>query len=160
MRIIYNFTQTKRGLGFMVTTVSELTRLWDKTLKVINNKLKGDTNTQYFFADSYVYDRTGNTLIVVVSRLVNKAVIEEKYLDLIKDSLLEVQDEKLDVKIITKEEADSKFQRKIAEIKDSNSNVTYFENAKVDPNLRFDNFVVGEFNKEAHNAALFVAKNG
>ena len=144
----------------MVTTVSELTRLWDKTLKVINNKLKGDTNTQYFFADSYVYDRTGNTLVVVVSRLVNKAVIEEKYLDLIKDSLLEVQDEKLDVKIITKEEADSKFQRKIAEIKDSNSNVTYFENAKVDPNLRFDNFVVGEFNKEAHNAALFVAKNG
>ena len=144
----------------MVTTVSELTRLWDKTLKVINNKLKGDTNTQYFFADSYVYDRTGNTLIVVVSRLVNKAVIEEKYLDLITDSLLEVQDEKLDVKIITKEEADSKLQKKVAEIRDNSNNVTYFENARVDPQLRFDNFVVGEFNKEAHNAALYVARNG
>lgn len=143
----------------MVTTVSELSRLWDKTLKVIKNKLNGDSNIEYFFADSYIYDRTGNTLIIVVSRLVNKAVIEEKYLDLITDSLAEVQDEVLDVKIITKEEADSKIQKKVTEVKESN-NVSYFENAKVDPALRFDNFVVGEFNKEAHKAALYVAKNG
>ena len=37
---------------------------------------------------------------------------------------------------------------------------SYFQDAVVNSNLTFDNFVVGDFNKEAHQAALYVAQHG
>ena len=145
----------------MVATITEMTKLWEKTLKRIKTKLNDNTTFDYFFGNSYIYDKNGSNIVLVVDKKVAKAVIEEKYIELVIDSLNEFEDEKFSIKILTQEEIDKNRRSATkAEAKVESKEVNYFENAVVNPNLTFDNFVVGEFNKDAHKAALYVARNG
>ena len=143
----------------MAATLTELTKLWDKTLKRIKLKLNNEPNFDYFFSNSYIYDLSGNTLIIVAQHEVAKAVIQEKYVKLISECLQELQDEDYELKIITEDEANSKSVKDLQKAK-SNEQTVYFADSKVDPNFRFSNFVVGEFNRDAYKAALYVARNG
>ena len=59
----------------MVTTLSEMTKLWDKTLRKIKENLNDNRTYDYFFANSYLDSREGDTLIVVAPHLVAKNVI-------------------------------------------------------------------------------------
>ena len=145
----------------MVVTLSEMKSLWDKTLKRIKTKLNDDPSFDYFFGNSYIYDQNGSNIVLVVSNKVAKAVIEDKYIELVIDSLSEFEDQEFAIKIMTEEEiVKSKKQSSKEEIKPKKKEFEYFENSTPNPELRFDNFVVGEFNKDVHKAALFVARNG
>ena len=62
----------------MVTTLTEMTRLWDKTLKNIKARLNGDPSFDYFFGNSYIYDKNGSEVTIVASNKVAKAVIQNK----------------------------------------------------------------------------------
>ena len=114
----------------------------------------------YFFANSYIYEKRGSNLIIVAPNLVAKAVLGEKYRQLIIDVLNELEDEDFDIQVISNEDLNKQREdKKTAEVILKKEN-EYFTDALVKPELRFSNFVVGDFNKEAHQAALFVAKNG
>lgn len=144
----------------MVTTVTEITRLWEKSLKKIQQKLNDDRTFDYFFANSYIYDKRGSNLIIVAPHAVAKAVLGEKYRQLIIDVLNELEDEDFDIQVIDSSDLDKQREEsKSAEVI-LKKETEYFSDAVVKPELRFSNFVVGDFNKEAHQAALFVAKNG
>lgn len=144
----------------MVTTITEITRLWEKSLKRIQQKLNDDRSFDYFFANSYIYEKRGSNLIIVAPNLVAKAVLGEKYRQLIIDVLNELEDEDFDIQVISNEDLNKQREdKKTAEVILKKEN-EYFTDALVKPELRFSNFVVGDFNKEAHQAALFVAKNG
>lgn len=148
----------------MVTTLTEMTRLWDKTLKNIKARLNGDPSFDYFFGNSYIYDKNGSEVTIVASNKVAKAVIQNKYIELVTSCLNELEDDEFDIKVVTEEdiqaarkEATSKNEVKVEE---SKKKFEYFENSTVNPKLTFDSFVVGDFNKDAHKASLYVAKNG
>ena len=144
----------------MISTLTEITKLWNKTLNRIEQKLDGDPIFDYFFANSYVYEKSGNTLIVVVKGLVAKTELGTKHKKLVLDTLKEFSDEDFDIEVITQSELDTRRRNNKSEdvvIKPQNE---YFKDATVNKELTFANFVVGDFNKEAHKAALYVAKNG
>ena len=147
----------------MVTTLSEMTKLWDKTLKRIKEKINDNTSFDYFFNNSYVHDRSGDTLIVVAQNQVSKAVLQDKYIDLIIDTISEFEDDVYKIKVVLPEEVNSKSVSSKAVQKEAAPELAkpaFFENAFIDKEKKFDNFIVGEFNKNAHQAASYVAKNG
>ncbi len=147
----------------MVTTLSEMTKLWDKTLRRIKESVVDTKTFDSFFNNSYIYDREGDTLIIVAAHEVAKIVLQDKYSDIIADIISEFEDDVYKIRVVTEGEI-SKGHNKVnndAPVEKVKQNPSsYFEGAEVKPSLTFDNFVVGEFNKEAHKAALYVAKNG
>ena len=150
----------------MATSISETTRLWEKALKIIENKLNEKKAFDSFFANSYIYEIKGNTIYIVANGILAKTVLNRQYRDLIVSVINDLTEDNYSIEIYTDEE--------IANIKAVNGgskpsstknsrqddSSSYFEGASINPNLTFDNFVVGDFNKEAHRAALYVAKNG
>lgn len=149
----------------MVTTLSEMTKLWDKTLKKIKETLNDNRTYDYFFANSYIDSRDGDTLIIVAPHRVAKSVIEDKYSELIVDTISEFEDDIYQIRVVTEDELssikkpDSIKKTSYAELEKSEKQ-TFFKDARLKPELTFENFVVGDFNREAHKAALYVAKNG
>lgn len=149
----------------MVTTLSEMTKLWDKTLKKIKETLNDNRTYDYFFANSYIDSRDGDTLIIVAPHRVAKSVIEDKYTELIVDTISEFEDDIYQIRVVTEDELssikkpDSIKKTSYAELEKSEKQ-TFFKDARLKPELTFENFVVGDFNREAHKAALYVAKNG
>ena len=152
----------KRGLG-MVTTISETTKLWDKTLNRVKDIIKDNNSFDYFLSNTYIYEIQGDTIIVVTNQRVAKPVIETRYLKLLQDTVSDIAEDSYKIKVVLEEEV-SKSSVKVStptkkDIVEPSVN-TYFANASIKPELTFNNFVVGEFNKDAHKAALYVAKNG
>ena len=149
----------------MVTTLSEMTKLWDKTLKKIKETLNDNRTYDYFFANSYLDSREGSTLIIVAPHRVAKSVIEDKYSELIIDTISEFEDDIYKIRVVTEDELGSMKKPSVLksegdlELKASGE-TTFFKDSSLKPELTFENFVVGEFNREAHKAALYVAKNG
>ena len=147
----------------MVTSISESTRLWEKALKKIQEKINDKKAFDTWFEKSYIYEVRGNVISVAVygdSARTAKTLLTTQYSDLVKSVINDLTDDEYIVKIYTEEELESKpVSTKVKAVEKEDSS-EYFKDAKIDKELNFDNFVVGEFNKEAHKAALYVAKNG
>ena len=149
----------------MVTTLSEMTKLWDNVLKSIKSKIDNKWTFDYFFANSYIDSRDGDTLIIVAQSTVAKAELKNKHTDLILDTISEFEDDIYTIRIVTEDELQSnkkhesgKSNQKVAVQEDDQP--IFFKDSALKPELTFDTFVVGDCNKEAHKAALYVAKNG
>ena len=149
----------------MVTTLSEMTKLWDKTLRKIKENLNDNRTYDYFFANSYLDSREGDTLIVVAPHLVAKNVIQDKYSELIVDTISEFEDDIYKIRVVTEEELSSIKKPDVTKSNNlsepkGNEQTTFFKDSLLKSELTFENFVVGDFNREAHKAAMYVAKNG
>ena len=144
----------------MVTSISETTRLWEKALKKIQEKINDKKAFDSWFENSYIYDVNGNVISVVVANKVAKALLTTNYSDLINSIVNDLTDDEYIIKIYTEEDLASKPKSIKVKTVEEESEPQYFKNAKINPKYTFDNFVVGDFNKEAHKAALYVAKNG
>ena len=149
----------------MVTTLSEMTKLWDNVLKSIKSKIDNKWTFDYFFANSYIDSRDGDTLIIVAQSTVAKAELKNKHTDLILDTISEFEDDIYTIRIVTEDELQSnkkhesgKSSQKVTVQEDDQP--VFFKDSALKPELTFDTFVVGDCNKEAHKAALYVAKNG
>ena len=143
----------------MVTSISESTRLWEKALKKIQEKIDDKKAFDTWFENSYIYDVKGNVISVVVANKVAKTLLSSRYADLIKSIVNDLTDDEYIIKVYVEEDLASRpVSTKVNA--EEEEDVQYFKDARISPNLTFDNFVVGEFNKEAHKAALYVAKNG
>ena len=148
----------------MVTTVSESTRLWEKALQKINEKLDDKKTYDEFFADSYIYDINGNVITIVTRSKVAKVLLVGQYFNLISSIVNDLTNDAYKLNFLSPEDLEiKKKENKPAGIKKApvvEAPAGFFENSSIKPNLTFENFVVGNFNKEAHKAALYVAKNG
>ena len=145
----------------MVTTISETTKLWDKTLARVKDIIKDNNSFDYFLSNTYIYEIKDNTIIVVADKQVAKPVIESRYLKLLQDTVSDLVDDSFKIKIILEEDL-KKEPVKVSVKKEQEVSApsNYFQAATIKPELTFNNFVVGEFNKDAHKAALYVARNG
>ena len=138
----------------MIRSLSEITQLWDKALVKIEERLGEKQIFDSFFANSYINEINNNEITVVVNSALAVKLISTKYDDIITDVINELTESNFKMKYIL-----------ASEIKQNESpaNVVkkqnYFKDATLNPKLTFDNFVVGDFNREASQASLYVASN-
>ena len=148
----------------MVTTVSESTRLWEKALQKINEKLDDKKTYDEFFADSYIYDINGDVITIVTRSKVAKVLLVGQYFNLITSVVNDLTNDTYKLNFLSPEDLELKKEEKktVGVTKSTRKEAPsgFFENSSIKKDLTFDNFVVGNFNKEAHKAALYVAKNG
>ena len=139
-------------------SISEIARNWQKTLKVIDERLQERQIFDSFFADTYIYNIQGDTVIVVTKDLTSQRLLSSKYIDLIKEAYNEVTESNSEFKFVLLNEAASN-----KTVKPLNTQVEeepqFFKNAELKDDLTFDSFVEGDFNREAYRAASLISKD-
>ena len=68
----------------MNNSVSEIARIWQKTLKIIDERLQERQIFDSFFSDTYIYDYVGDKVISGVKDLTSQRLVSSKYIYLIK----------------------------------------------------------------------------
>lgn len=139
-----------------IKTISEITRIWGRTLEEIKSSLNDELSFGTFFADSYADSLSGSTFIVYVNSSLTKNLINNKYKDIVENALRKVTQTNFDVKFI----CDEDLEDEIASNKDEvvNTDPVFFKDARLNPNFTFENFVVGPSNKFAYQGALMCAR--
>jgi len=139
----------------MVKGISEIEQLWDKVLSKVENRLSDDKQIfDSFFSDTYIYEIRNDTIVVVVNSQVAQALISNKYVDLLSETLEDITESSFKFKFVLESEI-AQNKEFVKEHKQS----SYFKDAAINPTLTFDNFVVGNFNREASQASLVIAAN-
>lgn len=138
----------------MIRSLSEITQLWDKALIKIEERLGEKQIFDSFFANSYINEINNNEITVVVNSALAARLISTKYNDIITDIINELTESNFRMKYILASEI-KQTESPVNVVKKQN----YFKDATLNPKLTFDNFVVGDFNREASQAALYVASN-
>ena len=142
----------------MNNSISEIARIWQQTLKIIDKRLNERQIFDSFFANSYIYDINGNTVTVVVDSVTAERLLSSKYIDVIKDALSEVTDTNYDL-VFTQQSSITKSNISSASTKVEESKPSFFKDSRLDESLTFDSFVEGDFNKEAYRAATVISQN-
>ena len=146
----------KRNFYFMISSISQITQLWDRSLRKIEEQLGEKQLFDSFFAGSYIYEVKGDTITVMVNSALAKSLIRTKYMDLVTSVVNEVTQSNFKLDFVI--EADVKGREQVVEAPVQKKQ-QYFQTAVLNTNLTFDNFVVGSFNREASQAALLIASN-
>ena len=142
----------------MNSSISEMARIWQQTLKIVDERLGERQIFDYFFADTYIYDITGDLVTIVTKDKTSQRLLSFNYIDLIKEAFNEVTDNNCEFKfVLLNEIAGAKAPKTSNSF--SNEEPMFFKNAELKDDLTFDSFVEGEFNKEAYRAASLIAKD-
>ena len=141
----------------MINSISEITQLWDKALRKIEEQIGEKQVFDSFFSTSYIYEISGNTVVVAVKSPLGVALMQTKYNELIKSVVDEITGSNFAIQYVEESKAQQKEAQSSAIQEDKNPR--YFRDAVIDPNQTFDSFVVGQFNREASHASLIVASN-
>lgn len=140
----------------MISSISEITKIWDKALIKIEKSLNDNHLFNSFFEGSYIHEIKGDTIVVVASTTLASVLMRTKYSSIIQEAISEVTESNFKLEFLgpddVKKDVETPVQHQKKEVK-------YFENAKVNTKLTFDNFVVGSFNREASQASLLIARN-
>ena len=137
----------------MERTLSQLSNIWSKVLEIIKEELKDKVVFDSFFSNSYIGSIENKTMNVVVNSGLALTIINMKYLDLLNAVVEKVTQTNYAVKLIREGDLKEKEVVKIA------AEPQFFKNSALNPDLTFDNFIVGTSNREAKQAAIFVAAN-
>lgn len=131
--------------------MSALSDIWQKSCEYIGEELSSKVSYRTWIETIIPYKMTEDEIFLSVPTEINKSMLEQRYKDLIINSVLEAAGKKYGI-IITvgediKEEAEEK--EKISEEVKKEKNLKY----------TFDNFVVGNSNRFAHALALGAAES-
>lgn len=142
----------------MNNSISEMTRIWQQTLKLVDERLQERQIFDSFFADTYINDIKGDTITVIVNSLTAERLLSSKYIDLLKEAVAEVTEFSYELEFKQLGDvARSKFAQSGAQIKQEEE-TSFFRNAEIKNDLTFESFVEGDFNKEAYRAASLISQ--
>lgn len=144
-----------RSRGLMISSISEITQLWDKVLIKLEERLGEKQLFDSFFAGSYIHEIKGNTIVVVVNTNLAVSLIKNKYYDTVVEVVNEITESNFQLEFVL----ESDIENNTPVINTVSKKQSYFQDAVVNQNLTFDNFVVGSFNREASQASIVVASN-
>ena len=130
-------------------------QLWDKFLETIKEKIT-PISYETWFKDTYLNKIEENKIIVVVPMLLHKKNLSENYKDIIAETINEITGTNFEFEFLLEDEI-NKNSKIIIEEKGVPFNNP--EQANLNSNYTFDNFVVGTSNRFAFTAALAVAEN-
>ena len=138
----------------MISSISEITQLWDRALNKIEVKLGEKQLFDAFFAGSYINEIRGDVIVVVVNSALGVSLMRGRYYDIISEVVNDLTESNFKLEFIQ----ESEVQRGTISVAASQpKKQNYFPDAAINPELTFDNFVVGSFNREASQAALLIA---
>lgn len=140
----------------MISSISEITKIWDKALVKIEKSLNDNHLFNSFFEGSYIHEIKGDTIVVVASTTLASVLMRTKYSSIIQEAVSEVTESNFKLEFLGPDEVEKTDDTPVQHQK---KEVKYFENARVNTKLTFDNFVVGSFNREASQASLLIARN-
>lgn len=138
----------------MNLSVSEIAQLWQRVLEKVKIRLNDRNIYDNFFEGSYIFDIQNNKIIVVVNSSLAAELINKKYLDFLHDIVLEVTESNFEINLLTQDAI-----KKDKTIVPSTKSEEIFKGSYINPNLTFDNFVTGTFNRAASQAAIMIASN-
>ena len=141
----------------MNNSISEIARIWQQTLKIVDERLGERQIFDYFFADTYIYDINGDVVTVVTKDRTSQRLLSVNYIDLIKEAFNEITETSCEFKFLLLSDISGAKAPKV-EI-GSKDEPLFFKNAELKDDLTFDSFVEGEFNKEAYRAASLISKD-
>ena len=135
-----------------------MTRIWQKTLKLVDERLGERQIFDSFFADTYINDIKGDTITVIVNSLTAERLLSSKYIDLLKEAVAEVTE--FSYELVFKQLGDVNSSRlaKLNNLDKAEEETSFFKNAEIKNDLTFDSFVEGDFNKEAYRAASLISQ--
>lgn len=135
----------------MQRTISELGRLWHEVLEDLGQQINDKHVFDAFLSDSFIHSINNNLVIVAVNSDLAEKIVKTNYMDLINASLKLHSQDNMKAEIMSKENLK---QQEVVEEKP-----LFFANSVINPTLTFDNFIVGECNRQAKQAALYIAAN-
>ena len=139
----------------MIRSISEITQLWDRALSKIEQRLGEKQLFDAFFTGSYINEIRGDVIVVVVNSALGVSLMSGKYYDIISEVVSELTESNFKLEFIQ----ESEIGTKVIESQPQTKKQNYFPDAVINPDLTFDNFVVGTFNREASQASLLIAAN-
>lgn len=138
----------------MKNSIAEMISIWDRTLAKLKTLVPDRHVYDAFFVDTYIHSIDGDLITVIANSSLSKSMLNTTYQDLINQTLHETTQTNYFTHFIEKKEIPS------ATAVQAETKPTFFKNAKVNPNLTFDNFVVGNSsNLQAFQASLVVANS-
>ena len=139
---------TKTGGNVMNNSVSEISRMWEQTLELIDQRLDERQIFDSFFSRTYIHDIKGDLVTVVVKDLTSQRLLSSKYIELIKEAFYDITEQhcRFEFKLV---EDIAKSNTVFGASKAKNEETVFFKDAELKSNLTFYSFVEGEFNNEA-----------
>ena len=147
----------------MAVSISQLSVTWQQILKLVEKALEKDIHSyEAFFAESKLHEMTDDTMTIVTNSILCQRYLSSPnhHLEILKNAIKKVT--KKDYKLVFVVQADliqPVQQTNTQNINSYKPEYTFFANCKINPKYTFDNFVVGECNKEAVRAAIMVSNN-
>ena len=136
----------------MAKTLSEMTQLWDKTLNKLEKRISEPKVFELFFKKSYINDINKDLVTVICDSALGMELMQNKYYQVIKETINELGDTDYDLVFMVggaaKQAVDNKPKQP-----------AFFTYSKINRKLTFDNYIVGDFNREVAQAGMIVAKN-
>ncbi|MCQ2786788.1 MAG: DnaA/Hda family protein [Bacilli bacterium] len=134
----------------MKAAIQEFTQLWNRILSEIKIQLNDDRIFNTFFSDTELNNVDNNTLYVIVNSRLAKQVLSSDYSEVISKVVENILESNYTVSFLLKDEINK-------EIKVEENKPSYFNEFYIKKEMTFDNFVVGDSNREAHQASLIVS---
>lgn len=131
---------------------NQLITIWDEAREIMRNELMTVSFSTWIETIDPVAIE-GNTIILQTTGNLNRNVLENRYNDLIRNTIKHVTSQDYIIKYIIPEENAIK-QKSQAEIQMGD----FFENNNLNPRYVFEEFVVGNSNRFAHAASLAVSE--
>ena len=142
----------------MNNSISEMTRIWQQVLKLVDARLQERQIFDSFFADTYINDIKGDTIVVIVNSLTAERLLSSKYIDLLKEAVGEVTEFSYNLEFKQLGEVTKSKNAQSGNQNKNEEDTTFFKNAEIKSELTFDSFVEGDFNKEAYRAANLISQ--
>ena len=136
-----------------------MARIWQKTLKIIDERLQERQIFDSFFANTYIYEIKGDTITVIVGSSSAAVLLSSKYIEIIKEAVGEVTEFNYNLVFKQLKDVSSNNQLESSDKTNEQNNSLFFKYEKLQDNLTFDKFVEGEFNREAYRAATLISQN-
>ncbi len=140
-------------LTVMAQSISKMVAIWDNALKTIKSQMNDRQAFDTFFGGTYVDKITNQEMVIVASTNLACSILKENFMKVIRKALDGQIPESTEITFVCKADEPKSKQATQPQTR------SFFADSKVNRKYTFDNFINGPSNKEAYQAALFVASN-
>ena len=132
--------------------------IWEKFLSIIKKRVSS-ISYETWFKETRLHS-LGEDAVIIVSTIAHKKHLSQSYADIISEILNSITGTNFNLKFVLESEIDKEEKKEIVE-KQEELGVPYnsYKDANLNPEYKFENFIVGESNKFAQATALAVAEN-
>ena len=134
--------------------------IWNNFLKNIKNEITNVSfDTWFNEEDTKFYSFEDDVMTITVNQEFIKKHIEEHYLDIMSDAISKVTNSNVTFNIILESEIEKiKAEKEKGNLENRSVIHQSSENANLNPNYTFENFIVGKSNKFAYKASRVIAE--